>query len=112
VFPFGSITEVTLAVIRRFSRVRTARFRKFAGVAPRIETHHSGLSVDGGIRIVGQLKQVFQSYRMMFKELTKKEAVPHNSNSAKKRKTLNKILKHCFGRGRGHFSQHCQQNIA
>jgi hypothetical protein len=40
---------------------------------------------------------------MMFKELTEKEAVPHNSNSTKKRKTLNKILKHCFGRERGHF---------
>jgi len=30
---------------------------------------------------------------MMFKELTKKEVVPHNSNPAKKRKTINKILK-------------------
>jgi len=56
----------THTVVRRFSRVRTARFRKFAGVAPGIETHHSDLSVDGDIRIAGQLKQVFQSYRMMF----------------------------------------------
>jgi hypothetical protein len=30
----------------------------------------------GGMRIAGQLEQAFQSYRMMFKEFTKKKRFP------------------------------------
>jgi hypothetical protein len=58
--------------------------------------------MDRSIRIVRQLEQVFQPYRMTFKELNeKKVAVSHRNVSAKKRKTL-KILKPCFlGGGRG-----------
>jgi hypothetical protein len=43
------------------------------GVAPRIKIHHS----DRSTRIVRQLEQVFEQYRMMFKDLKeKKEAAP------------------------------------
>jgi hypothetical protein len=38
----------------------------------------------------------------MFKEL-KKETAPHHNVSAKKRKTLNSITKHCFEGGAVNF---------
>jgi len=38
---------------------------------------------------------------MMFKELTKKETVPHNNNSAKKRKTLKQDTETLFWGGGG-----------
>jgi hypothetical protein len=55
--------------------------------------------VDRSIKTVRQLEQVFEPYRVMFKELKEKEKQQPNHNvSAKKRKPL-KVLKHCFGRG-------------
>jgi hypothetical protein len=67
-------------------------------VAPRIKIHHSDPSMDRMIRNVRQLKQVFEPYRMMFKQLRGKTRSSHHNVSAKKRKTLKKI-KYCFGGG-------------
>jgi hypothetical protein len=39
------------------------------GVTPRIKMHHSDPSVDRRIIVFRQLKQVFEPYRMMLKEL-------------------------------------------
>jgi hypothetical protein len=38
-------------------------------VAPRITIHHSDPSMDSSIKIVLHLEQVFETYRVMFKEL-------------------------------------------
>lgn len=54
-----------------------------------------GPSVDRGIRIVRLLKQVFQPYRVMFKDLKVNMRNSHYDVFAKKRKAL-KILKRCF----------------
>jgi len=56
--------------------------------------------VDRGVRIVRLLEQVFQPYRVMFKDLKVKRRNSHYDVSGKKRKAL-KILKHCvFEEGR------------
>lgn len=43
------------------------------GVAPRISVHHTQPSMDRSIKIVGQIEDVFEPYRMMFKELKRRE---------------------------------------
>jgi hypothetical protein len=43
------------------------------GVTPRIKIHNSDPSMYASIRIVRQLKQVFNPYRIMFKEFKEKE---------------------------------------
>ena len=44
-------------------------FSQIYGVTPRIKISHSDASMDRGIEIVRQLKQVFEPYGAMFKEV-------------------------------------------
>jgi len=63
------------------------------GSPPRTKISHSDPSTDRSIRNVRQLKQVFEPYRTMFKEVkVKKEATSHLTVSAKESETL-KMLK-------------------
>jgi hypothetical protein len=50
------------------------------GVASRMQIHHSGPSMYRSIKIVRQIEQVFEPYRMMFKELEEeKKQLPSQS---------------------------------
>jgi hypothetical protein len=51
-------------------------FLQILGVAPRIKIHYLDPTVDRSIKIVQQLEQVFEPYRVFFKELQEEKQLP------------------------------------
>ena len=58
---------VTVSEVQSYLGFR--RFRKFSGFTSKIKIHHSYPSVNTNIRILRHVEQVFEPYRMSFKEL-------------------------------------------
>jgi hypothetical protein len=70
------------------------------GVSPRIKIHHADSSMDRGIKIVPQVEQVFDLYRMMSKELKeRKKQLPSQWFCKEKKKKRN--IKLFLGGGGG-----------
>jgi hypothetical protein len=61
-------------------------FSQIYGFTPRIKISHSDLSMDRSIRIVRQLKQVFEPYCTLFKEVQGKKGSNSPSHSIWKEK--------------------------
>jgi len=64
--------------IPRLSRVRTSGFEN-SRVLPKNKIRHSDPSIDGTIEIVRRFQQVFEAYRMVFKEM--KEKISHSNDN-------------------------------
>lgn len=59
--------DMTLSEVQSYLGFRW--FRKFSGLTSKIKIHHSDPSVNMNFKILRHVEQVFEPYRMSFKDL-------------------------------------------